>query len=446
MKCKKLNVENIIYLALGFLIASLLALVTMSRVWKRAVRLTKRRLESDKPVTRAEILANKDQLRAEFALSTRQLEKTIEVLREKLSLQLAQISENKNENAILKSKQIKLNAIIDELSQDKLLAKERIFNFEKQVSDLSQRLRMRERELSEVKAKGHNLNSSLFAQKNENADLKSKNIEQQNIIKEFDKAEETIKTQIFELGKQSSELQKKLDFHENLLKENKAKRDRINSQINSKKNKTSSPTLQQNDQQAAIEKLDKKIRTTKEQITRLKNQGSALCELHKSHEKELQIIRNQSAAISNSIKNTDRKSQVTLAERRISNASDHLDSLAKNTAKQITSKNNEADDNKLAQSGHYLAKNSDANDKLKMLKMMISDLEHAIITKDRYSNKKIMREQLQNIAKTTSSILIKPKDITNKADKNSDDNISLFEKIQKFVEKNSDDAVSKAKH
>src|SRR5437016_13850718 len=66
-------IEPIMYFGLGFLIASLFGLVILPLVHGRAVRLTARRLEAATPVSMAEIQADKDQLRAEFAMSTRRL-------------------------------------------------------------------------------------------------------------------------------------------------------------------------------------------------------------------------------------------------------------------------------------------------------------------------------------------------------------------------------------
>src|SRR5690349_17942790 len=80
-------IENIMYFALGLLVAGLLALVIMPAVWRRAVRLTKRRIEAATPITMAEFRADKDQLRAEFALSTRRLEMNVETLRKRLAEQ-----------------------------------------------------------------------------------------------------------------------------------------------------------------------------------------------------------------------------------------------------------------------------------------------------------------------------------------------------------------------
>ena len=76
-------IENMMYFALGVLVAGLIALIILPAVWKRAVRLTKRRIEAATPITMAEFRADKDQLRAEFALSTRRLEVNVEMLRKR---------------------------------------------------------------------------------------------------------------------------------------------------------------------------------------------------------------------------------------------------------------------------------------------------------------------------------------------------------------------------
>jgi hypothetical protein len=77
-------IENAMYFALGALVTALIGLVLLPAVWRRAVRLTKRRIEAATPITMAEFRADKDQLRAEFALSTRRLEMNVEQLRKRL--------------------------------------------------------------------------------------------------------------------------------------------------------------------------------------------------------------------------------------------------------------------------------------------------------------------------------------------------------------------------
>ncbi len=84
-------VEPIIYAAIGFLLATLLGMAIMPLVHNRAVRLTTRRLEATAPVSRAEVEADKDQLRASFAVSARRLETTIDQLGNKAASQAAEL-------------------------------------------------------------------------------------------------------------------------------------------------------------------------------------------------------------------------------------------------------------------------------------------------------------------------------------------------------------------
>lgn len=84
-------IEPIMYFGIGFLVAALIGLVIVPLVHGRAVRLTMRRLEAATPLSMAEIQADKDQLRAEFAMSTRRLEMSVEHLKTKSTSQLAEL-------------------------------------------------------------------------------------------------------------------------------------------------------------------------------------------------------------------------------------------------------------------------------------------------------------------------------------------------------------------
>ena len=66
-------VEPIMYFGIGFLFATLCGLVLVPLIHNRAVRLTKKRLEAAAPHSMAELQADKDHLRAEFAVSMRKL-------------------------------------------------------------------------------------------------------------------------------------------------------------------------------------------------------------------------------------------------------------------------------------------------------------------------------------------------------------------------------------
>ena len=84
-------IEPAMYFGIGFLFASLLGIVLVPLVHSRAVRLTMRRLEAATPLSMAEIQADKDQLRAEFAMSTRRLEISVEQMKARTTNQLAEL-------------------------------------------------------------------------------------------------------------------------------------------------------------------------------------------------------------------------------------------------------------------------------------------------------------------------------------------------------------------
>jgi len=147
-----MGIENIMYLALGLLIASLVALAIMPAVWGRAVRLTKKRIEAATPITMAEFRADKDQLRAEFALSTRRLEMHVEALRRRLSDQLRDVNRKRNEVTAIRDERETQLTQIRELEERETELRRRILDLEKESADLAQRLRMRDREYADKSA------------------------------------------------------------------------------------------------------------------------------------------------------------------------------------------------------------------------------------------------------------------------------------------------------
>ena len=84
-------IEPVMYLGIGFLLASLIGLVLVPLVHNRAQRLTVKRLEAATPVSMVEIQADKDQLRAEFAMSTRRLEMSVDQLKSRTTGQLSEL-------------------------------------------------------------------------------------------------------------------------------------------------------------------------------------------------------------------------------------------------------------------------------------------------------------------------------------------------------------------
>ena len=108
-------IESIMFFAGGFLVAGLLALALISSVHHRAVRLTQRRLQDSMPVSVTEIQADRDKLRAKFAMSARRLEMTVEQLEAKVTNQQGEIARKSEAIARLKAQLAEKDGLADEL-------------------------------------------------------------------------------------------------------------------------------------------------------------------------------------------------------------------------------------------------------------------------------------------------------------------------------------------
>ena len=132
--------ESILYFLLGFLCSALLALMVSPAIWSRAVMLTKRRIESSVPLTLNEIQADKDQLRAEFAMSTRRLELSIEELEEKAARQIIEINRKRDEMARLTEESREKLQMVQELENTASELRNRLADREEQLSKATDRL------------------------------------------------------------------------------------------------------------------------------------------------------------------------------------------------------------------------------------------------------------------------------------------------------------------
>ena len=119
-------IEAIMYMGIGFLLGGLVGLMVVPLVHNRAVRLTIRRLQAAIPQTMAEIEADKDLLRAEFAMSTRRFEMNIEKV--------------KASNAGLLVKLDKRNEIINRLKNQHDAEKAKVRDLTTEIEDLKKRL------------------------------------------------------------------------------------------------------------------------------------------------------------------------------------------------------------------------------------------------------------------------------------------------------------------
>jgi chromosome segregation ATPase len=141
-------IEAVMFFALGFLAASLIAVFLLGAVWHRAVRLTTRRIEGAIPVSMSEIQADKDQLRAEFAMSTRRLETSVEQLKLKTTEQLAEIGRKSETIRLLKAEVEEKSASVTALEAQERTLRDRLRSTEEELAVKSKNLHEAEAELS----------------------------------------------------------------------------------------------------------------------------------------------------------------------------------------------------------------------------------------------------------------------------------------------------------
>jgi chromosome segregation ATPase len=154
-------IEPIMYLAIGFLVSMLCGLMIVPLVHNRAVRLTTRRLEAATPLSMAEIQADKDQLRAEFAMSARRLEMNVEQLKNKTTSQLAELGKKSDAINRMKMELGEKNATIFALEAREKAVKEQLRATEEEFAAKTEALRGAEQALTDKQNELAKINSEL---------------------------------------------------------------------------------------------------------------------------------------------------------------------------------------------------------------------------------------------------------------------------------------------
>jgi chromosome segregation ATPase len=154
-------IEPIMYLAIGFLVSMLCGLMIVPLVHNRAVRLTTRRLEAATPLSMAEIQADKDQLRAEFAMSARRLEMSVEQLKNKTTSQLAELGKKSDAINRMKIELGEKNATIFALEAREKAVKEQLRATEEEFNTKIEALRAAEQALANKQNELARINTEL---------------------------------------------------------------------------------------------------------------------------------------------------------------------------------------------------------------------------------------------------------------------------------------------
>jgi chromosome segregation ATPase len=154
-------IEPIMYLAIGFLLSMLFGLMIVPLVHNRAVRLTTRRLEAATPLSMAEIQADKDQLRAEFAMSARRLEMSVDQLKNKTTSQLAELGKKSDAINRMKLELGEKNATIFSLEAREKAIKEQLRATEEEFTAKTESLRDAEQALKNKQIELAKINAEL---------------------------------------------------------------------------------------------------------------------------------------------------------------------------------------------------------------------------------------------------------------------------------------------
>src|SRR5213595_1473106 len=160
-KGRGVMIESIMYFGVGFLVAALLGLLFIPLVHNRAVRLTMKRLEASTPLSIAEIRADKDQLRAEFAMSARRLEMSVEQLRNKTTSQLAELGKKSDAINRMKIELGEKNATIFSLEAREKAMKAQLRATEEEFAAKTELLRSAELALNDKQNELAKLNAEL---------------------------------------------------------------------------------------------------------------------------------------------------------------------------------------------------------------------------------------------------------------------------------------------
>ena len=145
-------------LALGFLVASLLGLLLASAFWGRAVRLTTARIKQSLPVSEQEIQADRDRLRAEYAVKVHKLETQLEQARLARARQLVELNRRDANISTLETGLGQMKAELEEHHNARHVLEQtiadRLPKVEARLAEAKRLLFNREREIAELQEGG----------------------------------------------------------------------------------------------------------------------------------------------------------------------------------------------------------------------------------------------------------------------------------------------------
>jgi chromosome segregation ATPase len=142
--------------ALGFFAASLLGLLVATAFWSRAVRLTTARIKQSMPVSEPEIRADRDRLRAEYAIKVHKLEVQLDQAKLERARQLIDTNRRDASISTLETDLVRLKADLEENQNARRVLEQtvadRLPRVEARLAEAKRLLFNRDREIAELTA------------------------------------------------------------------------------------------------------------------------------------------------------------------------------------------------------------------------------------------------------------------------------------------------------
>jgi hypothetical protein len=149
-----ISIQSGMLVTLGFLMASLLALLLASAFWSRAVRLTTRRLKDSLPVSEPEIKADLDRLRAAYAIKVHKLDTQLEQAKLERARHLIDINRRDASISALETDVVAIKAELDENANARRVLEQtvadRLPKVEARLAEAKRLLFNRDREIAEL--------------------------------------------------------------------------------------------------------------------------------------------------------------------------------------------------------------------------------------------------------------------------------------------------------
>jgi len=160
-----ISIQSVMLVCLGFFIALLLGLIIAPAFWTRAVRLTTQRLKAALPINESEIRADKDRLRAEYAVKVHQLETHVEQAKLSAARQMIELNRRDAAIGLLETRMSEVKSSLEENQNARRVLEQtitdRLPKIEARLAEAKQLLSTRDREIAGLNADAQKQRQSL---------------------------------------------------------------------------------------------------------------------------------------------------------------------------------------------------------------------------------------------------------------------------------------------